>query len=61
MPGAFMRECFAFNAQDLRNIGNAIGARYRVEVDCFFIVSHDVWIYSTRPRVSSNFTVRGGK
>ena len=61
MPGTFVRECLAFDAKNLGNIGNAIGARYRVEVDCFFIVSHDVCIYYTRPKVSSNFTTIGGK
>lgn len=61
MSGAFVRKRFTFDAKNLRNIGDAVCSRNRVEVDCLFIVSHDVCIYSTRPKVSSNFTVGGDK
>ena len=50
MAGTFVRECLAFDAKNLGNIGNAIGARYRVEVDCFFIVAHECAYITHGPR-----------
>ena len=53
--------CFAINTYYDRDVADTVGAGNRVEVDCLFIVAHDVSIYSTRPNVSSNLTVRGVK